>query len=228
MSAYRSGTPRRLRDWLLTRHAGLAPRRRRGAGATGCGAISAPTRWRWPGWSSAVVLILAVARRAAAGHAGSRARRTWRTGWPRRSARALVRHRRTRPRRLFAPALRRAHHARHGGRDRAAGGADRPRRRLRRRLLRRHRRSRADARDRRVPGLPAPDPGAGLRRRAQARHHQRHHRHRADRLAALCAAGAGRDADHPQHRLHRRRAADRRLAPGASCCATSCRSASAA
>ena len=41
-------------------------------------------------------------------------------------------------------------------------------------------------------------------------HQQRRHRHRADGLAALCPARAGRDARHAQCRLHRRRAHCRR------------------
>ena len=40
---------------------------------------------------------------------------------------------------------------------------------------------------------------------------QRRHRHRAHRLAALCAPRPRRDADHPPCRFHRRRAADRRI-----------------
>ena len=95
--------------------------------------------------------------------------------------------------------------------------------RQRRRLSGRSGRSRADARDRRVPGVSAAGAGAGIRRRAEARHHQCDHRHRADGLAALCAAGAGGDADGAPHRLHRRGAADRRLGRRASSCATSCR-----
>ena len=64
--------------------------------------------------------------------------------------------------------------------------------------LGRHRGPRADARHRRLPGVSAPRAGAGLRRRAEARHHQRGDRHRADRLAAIRAAGARRDADRAQ------------------------------
>ena len=41
---------------------------------------------------------------------------------------------------------------------------------------------------------------------------QRDHRHCADRLAALCAGGPRRDADHAPARLHRRRPAAGRLA----------------
>ena len=51
-----------------------------------------------------------------------------------------------------------------------------------------------DAHHRHLPGLPEPGPGAGLRGRARPGHRQRRDRHLAHRLAALCAAGAGRDA----------------------------------
>ena len=137
--------------------------------------------------------------------------------------RALVRHRRAGPRPVFARAVRRADHAGDGGGGGAAGRPGRPGGGQRGRLPGRHCRPRADAGDRRVPGVSAPGAGAGLRRRAEAGHHQRDHRHRADRLAALCAAGARRHADGARHRLHRRGAADRRWHRRASCCATWCR-----
>ena len=124
--------------------------------------------------------------------------------------RALVRHRRAGPRPVFARAVRRADHAGDGGGGGAAGRPGRPGGGQRGRLPGRACRPRADAGDRRVPGVPAPGAGAGLRRGAEAGHHQRDHRHRADRLAALCAAGARRHADGARHRLHRRGAADRR------------------
>ena len=124
---------------------------------------------------------------------------------------ALARHRRTRPRPVHPRRLRRTHHARHGGRRRAAGGAHRPGRRQHRRLPGRLRRSHPDARHRRVPGISSPGAGTGLRRGAEARHHQRHHRDRTDRVAALCTPGASRHADGAPHRLHRRRATHRRI-----------------
>ena len=81
---------------------------------------------------------------------------------------ALVRHRRPGPRHLLPPRLRLAHHAL---RRRARGGdrgAHRPPGRHRRRLSRRLGRRGADAHHRHLPRLPAPDPGAGLRRGARA------------------------------------------------------------
>ena len=73
-------------------------------------------------------------------------------------------------------------------------------------LFRRRRRRRADAHHRHLPRLPAADAGAGVRRGARARHRERGHRHRADRLAALCAHRPRRDAGHRAQRLHRGRA----------------------
>ena len=95
-----------------------------------------------------------------------------------------------------------------------------------RRLSRRLGRCGADAHHRHLPRLPAPGPGARLRRGARAGHRERHHRHRHHRLAALCAHRPRRDADHPQQRLHRRRAAAGRLVAAHHPAATSCRSAS--
>ena len=107
----------------------------------------------------------------------------------------LARHRRAGPRHLRAHPVRRARDARHGGGGRAVGGTGRSRGGQRRRLPRRPGGPRADARDRRVPGISAAGAGAGVRRGAEAGHHQCGHRHRADRVAALCAAGACRHAD---------------------------------
>ena len=141
-------------------------------------------------------------------------RRTWRCAW-RRRARALARHRRARPRHPLAPPLRRARHARHRRAGRSAltvppvglvvGCAAGYARRLGR--------CGADARrptcSWRFPRLilalacvAALGPGIEHALIAIA----------LDRLAALCAARARRDAGAARARLHRRGAARRRLA----------------
>ena len=68
------------------------------------------------------------------------------------------------------------------------------------RLSGRARGSPAHAGDRRVPGLSPPGARTCLRRRVEAWRHQRRHRDRTHRLAALCTPGPGRDVDHPQQR----------------------------
>ena len=83
----------------------------------------------------------------------------------------------------------------------------------------------ADAHHRHLPRLPEPRAGAGLRRGARARHRQCGDRHLAHRLAALCAPRPRRNRCDRAQRLHRGRGAAGRLDLRASCCATSCRSA---
>ena len=109
-------------------------------------------------------------------------------------------------------------HRRAGG---AAGRSGRAAGRHGRRLRRRLARYRADAHHRRVPRLPAPDPGARVRRRARSRHRERDHRDR-DHGLALRAHRARRDHHRAPLRLHRRHPAPGLRARGSSG-GTSCR-----
>ena len=124
----------------------------------------------------------------------------------------LVRHRRARPRHLQPHRLRHADHAGHRAAGRRHGRPLRPADRCDFRLLRRLGRPPADAHHRRVPGLPAPRAGAGLRRGARPRHRQRDHRHRDHDLASLRPRRPRRDHGDPQPGLHRRHAPAGRLA----------------
>ena len=90
-------------------------------------------------------------------------------------------------------------------------------------LLRRLGRHGADAHHRHLHLVPQPGAGAGLRRRAGPGPGACGDRHRADRLAADRAAGAGRNAVAAQGRFRRRRCSCRARRRCGSWCATSCR-----